>query len=198
MDYDFAGLQPTLIDAVARLRSAFERSGIQYALIGGLAVGSRSRPRSTKDVDILLAVPQIKLPGLLEDLITQGFTIDVRSVIEGFVQHHITMFEYRGVRIDWLKPAVAAYQHILDQASEALVFGQPVRVATAEGLIVLKLTASRPQDIADIAALLASNRGRLDLAWIEQEWCTLFELEDPRWQRFQEAVKEYYEHSSNS
>jgi hypothetical protein len=127
MDHDFAGIQPTLIDAVAKLRAAFERSAIQYALIGGLAVGS------------------------------------------------------------------AAYQHILDQASEALVFGQPVRVATAEGLIVLKLTASRPQDTADIAALLASNRGRLDLAWVEQEWCTLFELDDPRWQQFQKAIREYYE-----
>jgi hypothetical protein len=44
--------------------------------------------------------------------------------------------------------------------------------------------------------LLASNRGQLDLAWIEREWCTLFDTDDPRWQRFREAVGEYYERKS--
>jgi hypothetical protein len=196
MASDFAELSPTLIEAVARLRGAFERAGIQYALIGGIAVGSRARPRATRDVDVLLSIPQLKLPGLLDDLIDQGFTLDRRAVIVDFVQHHIAAFEYQGVRIDWLKPVVPIYQHILDRADDAPVFGDPIRVASAEGLILLKLTASRPQDIADIVAVLSANRGRLDLQWIEQEWCTLSDTADPRWQRFQEVVKEYYERQS--
>ena len=38
--------------------------------------------------------------------------------------------------------------------------GRPVRIATAEGLILLKLLASRPQDLVDIDALLAHLRQR--------------------------------------
>jgi hypothetical protein len=47
--------------------------------------------------------------------------------------------------------------------------------------------------VADIEALLAANQGRLDLAWVEQEWSTLFSPDDPRWQRFRQAVAEYYD-----
>lgn len=68
-----------------------------------------------------------------------------------------------------------------------------MRVASAEGLILLKLIASRSQDDADIASLLAANRGRLDLAWVETEWVKLFTIDDPRWQRYLAAVSEYYE-----
>jgi hypothetical protein len=193
MDANAGALSPTLIDAVARLRTAFEHARIQYALIGGLAVGLRARPRATKDVDILLAIPQIQLPGLLDDLVQRGFSLDQRNVIEGFVQHHITAFEYRGVRIDWLKPLVPAYQHVLDRAEATVVFDEPMQVAMAEGLILLKLMASRPQDVADIAALLAANRGQLDLSWIEQEWYTIFDTTDPRWLRYQEAIQEFYQ-----
>ena len=71
--------------------------------------------------------------------------------------------------------------------------GRPVRVATAEGLILLKLLASRSRDVTDIEALLATNQGRLDLAWVEQEWLTLFEADDPRWVRFRQAVAEHYD-----
>ncbi len=185
MASELGGLAPTLIEAVARLCATFDRAHIQYAIIGGIAVGTRSRPRATNDVDVLLSVPQLALPRLLKDLIAQGFTLDERKAIEEFVQHHITTFVFHGVRIDWLKPVVPMYQHVLDRAVDTPVFGNPLRVATAEGLILLKLTAARPQDVADIAALLSSNRGLLDLAWIEQEWCAAFDADDPRWQRFQ-------------
>jgi hypothetical protein len=185
-----------IIRALAELAAAFERRGVRYALIGGLAAGFRSRPRSTQDVDILLAVPQVQLPRLLADLSARGFSLDERSVIEGFVRHHMTAFEYQGVRIDWLKPVLPAYQHILDHAGVIEGFGRPVRVATAEGLIVLKLTAARPQDLVDINTLLTSNQGRLDLAWVEREWLTLFPADDPRWAQFRQAVAEYYDRSS--
>jgi hypothetical protein len=185
-----------LIEALAELTAAFERHGVHYALIGGLAAGFRSRPRGTQDVDILLAVPQLQLPGLLADLAARGFSLDERSAIEGFVRHHITAFEYHGVRIDWLKPVLPAYQHVLDRAGTVEGFGRPIRVATAEGLILLKLVASRDQDIADINALLAANCGRLDLAWVEQEWLTIFPADDRRWARFRQSVAKYYDRPS--
>ncbi len=182
-----------LIKALDALAEAFERHNVRYALIGGLAVGFRSRPRGTRDIDILLAVPQLQLPGLLADLAARGFSLDERAVIEGYVRHHMTAFDYQGARIDWLKPVLPAYQHILDRAGAVAGFGRPVRVASPEGLILLKLLAARPQDLVDIDGLLAANQGRLDLAWVKQEWLTLFPANDPRWQRFRQTVAEYYD-----
>jgi len=55
-----------LLQAVERLAETFHARKIPYTLIGGLAVMLRGRPRFTQDVDILLEVPQLTLPGLLD------------------------------------------------------------------------------------------------------------------------------------
>jgi hypothetical protein len=193
MAIDPSPYQPQLLAGLTELVAAFDRHGIRYALIGGLAISLRSRPRSTRDIDFLLTVPQMTLPRLLQDLTEHGFTLDEMSVITAFVRHHITAFEYKGVRVDWLKPVVPMYQHVLDTAAADDGFGRPVRVASSEGLILLKLMAGRPQDLVDIDSLLAANKGQIDLDWIEHEWLTLYATDDPRWQKFRQSVAEYYE-----
>lgn len=54
----------------------------------------------TQDIDILLEVPQIALPGLLTELADRGFTLYRDTVIRQFVQHHMTAFQFGVVRID--------------------------------------------------------------------------------------------------
>lgn len=186
-------LQPQLLEGLAKIVAAFERHGVRYALIGGLAVGFHSRPRSTRDIDFVLTVPQVTLPTLLADLTNDGFTLDESAVIADFVQHGMTAFHYQGVRIDWLKPLVPLYQQVLETGRATDGFGRPLQVASAEGLILLKLLAGRNRDWGDIDELLASNRGRLDLDWIEREWRTVSDTDDPIWQRFRQAVADIYE-----
>lgn len=72
-----------LITAVERLGEAFDARGIRYALLGGLATMLRGRPRFTQAVDVLLDVPQVALPGLLDDLLVRGFSLDPQTVIGG-------------------------------------------------------------------------------------------------------------------
>ncbi|MEI7683903.1 MAG: nucleotidyl transferase AbiEii/AbiGii toxin family protein, partial [Planctomycetota bacterium] len=81
--------------------AAFE---IQYALIGGLATSLRSQPRFTKDIDFLLKIPSLVLPGLLEDLLSRGFTFDLMTVVREWNQRQMVVMSYQGVRVDWLKP----------------------------------------------------------------------------------------------
>ena len=57
-------LASTLDDLVEVLA----RAGVAYAVIGGLATGYRARPRYTKDIDLLVDVPQVALPALLEQV----------------------------------------------------------------------------------------------------------------------------------
>lgn len=187
--------ESNLVSAITQAVEALESAGIKYALIGGLATGLRSRPRSTRDVDLLLSVPQIQLPGLLDNFRKRGFSFDNRTAIEQYLRQHLTFLDFHGSRVDWMKPMVPAYQHVLDTASCIDGFGTRIRTATAEGLVLLKLIAFRNLDIADIDAILAANQGQLDLAWIEQEWNTLFNTDDPRWQKFRQSLTEYYEPS---
>lgn len=164
-------LTDELVRAVEHLVEVFNARSIRYALVGGLGIAMRGRPRFTKDVDVLLEVPQIVLPGLLQDLAARGFNFDESTVIREFVREHMSAFSYGKVRIDWLKPVLPLYSRILADASE-LTWTQdhPVRVATAEGLILTKMVAFRLQDQADIVVLLAANRDMIDIDLIRSEW----------------------------
>ncbi len=183
-----AGASRELLDGALELAEALNSGRFNYSLIGGLAVGYRTQPRFTRDVDLLLHISQISLPPLLADLAHRGFQFDEAATIREWTQEHMTTLSYHGIRIDWLKPVLPVYQHILDRATTETWLTHPIRVATAEGLILLKLLAFRTQDQLDIENLVAAHRGRLDLDWIRSEWQTLSPLEDPRMQRFEALV----------
>jgi len=170
-----------LVVAVEILGEVFENRGVRYALLGGLATMLRGRPRFTQDVDVLLEVPQLALPGLLDELVDRGFSLDRETVIRQFVEQHMTAFRYGVVRIDWLKPVLPLYAHALAAATK-LPWGDKhaLRVLTPEGLIVTKLVAFRPQDQEDIRTLLAANADEIDAALIRREWASVSVGEEER------------------
>jgi hypothetical protein len=159
------------VQAVESLAEAFDARSIRYALIGGLAFVLRGRPRFTQDADFLLDVPQIVLPGLLEDLVQRGFALDPAIVVQQYVREYMTSFPFGRVRIDWLKPVLPLYSRVLVDATPLeWTQGHTVRVATAEGLILTKMVAFRPQDQVDIETLLTANRDTIDVQVIREEW----------------------------
>jgi hypothetical protein len=188
MAFETQGMPLHLVDAVRHLVTVLQNRQVSYALIGGLATGLRSRLRFTNDADFLLQVPQIVLPAILEELRSLGFSFDDRRVIQEWVTDHMTVLHFHEVRVDWLKPALPLYQHVLDHASTESWLDMPIRMASPEGLILTKLIAFRPQDQIDIESLVAANLDTLDVVWIAQEWSTVAELTDSRYLRFQEMV----------
>jgi hypothetical protein len=176
--------------ALDEATAAMDHYAVSYALIGGLAASFRSQPRFTKDIDFLVQVPQVVLPRLLEDLQGRGFDLEGLAVIAEWTQHHMVTLYYHGIRIDWLKPLIPAYLHILQRATEEAWLDRPIRIASAEGLILLKLLAYRTQDQVDIENLVAANSDKLDLDWITAEWQNLAGLDDPRMRRLLDLVSE--------
>jgi hypothetical protein len=92
-------LADELIRAVELLADNFAARSIRYALVGGLATLLRGLPRFTPDVDVLLEVPQLALPGLLDDLARVGFTFDTATVIREYVREHMTAFHFGSVAL---------------------------------------------------------------------------------------------------
>lgn len=174
--------------ALADVIDVLAATGTAYALIGGLATGFRSRPRYTQDIDLLIDIPLIQLPDLLERLRARHFEFDVLEVIAEIQRHHIAVLWRGDVRLDWLAPALPAYRHVLETAKAETGPAGPIRVATTEGLILMKLLAYRLQDQADIEALVAANRGTIDLEWIRREWETIFSINDARWRWLEQQV----------
>jgi len=63
-----------------------------------------------------------------------------------------------------------------------------VRVATAEGLILTKLVAFRPQDQVDIETLLTANRDEIDVDMIREEWSPFAATETERTEWLETAI----------
>ena len=178
---------------LSEMVTALRNHGVNYALIGGIAVTMRGRSRFTRDIDFLLDMPQLRLPALLDELAQRGFEFDLAATIAAWHQGLLTMTWRGRVRVDWMRPVVPGYQRILDLATEVDINHQPIRVATAEGLILLKLTAWRSNDQEDIRALLAKHAGQLDLEWIRREFAQLSAPSDPAIVGFEEMVREHYQ-----
>ena len=160
MAHESSPLNPDLLEGALKIAEVMDQHQVNYAVIGGLAAGYRTHPRATRDVDVLLSVSQVVLPRTLDELEKSGFEFDQLAVIREWLRDHMVVLSYRGIRIDWLDAIIPAYRHILDRSTEEMWLGRRVRVASAEGLILMKLLAARTQDWLDIENLVAAQRNR--------------------------------------
>lgn len=181
---------PALQQAFEALVSILNDRHVRYAIIGGLATLQHTRARTTDDVDALLAVPQTAMPGLFDALRDRGFSVDLARNIRELRDQGLTTLRFMDVLIDLMRPLIPAYAHVLDRAIKTRVLGQDVSIASAEGLIITKLIAMRPQDESDIRDLLAACAANLDLEFIRAEIESFTEPGDPRRSRFEEWARQ--------
>src|SRR5438128_2691914 len=125
-----------LLPVLDQLAQILNDRQVNYALIGGLGVALRGPIRATRDIDLLLQIPQLELPGILKALAQAGFGLDVTQAIAVWNRDHLLDFACGSIRVDWLKSVLPAFEHVLDRARWEQVGNRPVRVADAEGLLL--------------------------------------------------------------
>src|ERR1041385_7661445 len=92
--------------ALDRLSQILNERQVRYAVIGGVGVAMRGPIRPTRDIDVMLSVPQVQLPGLLDSLVQAGFTLDPLVAIHTWNRVHLLDFSFGPVRIDVLQPVL--------------------------------------------------------------------------------------------
>lgn len=129
--------------------SAYEATGVRFAVVGGLAAAAYGEPRMTRDVDFLVGDEGFVHTG---SLISFAFHFPLQS---------------HGVAIDTIAlPVDETRWEVLDaELSEAVLdtsTGRQIPVISARGLAFMKLLAMRPKDRHDIVSMLLARS--LDLA----------------------------------
>ncbi len=110
----------TLFDELARLK-------IRFVLVGGLAVRHYVAGRNTGDIDLVMALRDARRIGGLEIF---------------HVERDFAQATYAGIRVDLLLPANRLFALVARRyAREGQLLDRTVRVATPEGLILMKLFA---------------------------------------------------------
>ncbi len=163
----FAG-EGALQRSLHRLVERLTAEGIDYALLGGLALGQHGYPRLTQDIDLLLSPAGLKR--FRERLVGRGYRPAFEGAQKTFRDTEtavrievITAGEYPG---DGLPKPVAFPDP--SQPGVTVDFGG-VRVIALEKLIELKLASGqsaphRRRDLADVQDLIRARRLPLELA----------------------------------
>lgn len=140
------------------LGRALDSAGLEYALCGGLALAVYGAPRATRDIDLLVAPAQ--LDDVREVARSLGYTF---AALPMRLQGEITL--WRLTRLIGPYPLMLdllllpeGLTEVFDQRVRIPVEGGSLQVVTREGLIVLKTTAGRAQDLVDIQRLMELER----------------------------------------
>ena len=155
------------LDLIAELEAivdAFDRSGIEYALCGGLALGLHGYPRATMDIDLLLRAE--RLADAIEVGRTVGFDIPSRKMVRSGTPREIQ-------RISKLDPKTndlmsldlilvgTALEDVWAGRTAFDVQGRRMIVVSRDGLATMKRIAGRPQDLVDLAKLEGTTEDRV-------------------------------------
>ena len=143
-----------LFDELRGVLAALEAEGVEYALVGGLAVAVWGAPRATKDIDLLIRREDIGRAKAT--LRTRGFTLEALpfEFKDGSEVHRINKVDAAGdlMTVD-LMLVDRNVEGVWDSRIR-LPFGDgSVAVAGREALIGMKARAARPQDLMDIQNL---------------------------------------------
>lgn len=123
-----------------------DRAGIRYVLTGSVVSSLQGEPRSTHDIDIVVAIDRADIPSLLAAFPPPGFYVDeaaIREAIDtGGVFNVLNVVE--GDKVDfWLLTDEPFDQSRIARRIQETVFGFSIWVTSPEDTILAKLRWSR-------------------------------------------------------
>lgn len=141
--------------------------GVDYVVVGGVAVAAQGYGRATKDLDITYATDRANLEALGEVLIAakarlRGVPEDVPFVPDGHTLRRtqiLTLDTVDGGLDLLVDPSGAPSYDTMRARADIVEFEDMlVRVVALDDLLAMKRAAGRSQDLADIEALEIARR----------------------------------------
>ena len=172
-------MEPQFAPALSRVRSLLTRAArdaktpIHFALIGGLGVAAWGIVRATQDIDFLAdsepsPIGDVRIRDRIEISLKRQ-----RCDIEWRVGEHedpVPLLlrlklprSYGGLGADVLWAHKRWHREALRRSIDVKLARKPVPVLHPEDLILLKLEAGGPQDLADVSGLLDDPPAQLNL-----------------------------------
>jgi predicted nucleotidyltransferase len=161
-----------LIQSLKELCLFLEDQGIEYMLIGGLAVGIWGEPRATVDIDFLVAIGSDDFDTLKHKLIKSGrfvFMHDKPMVFGKITFLRATMKSNTDISVDFLFADDEFKNRALQRKETVKVKDFSVNISSPEDLILLKLLSGREQDRLDAEKIIKIQKENINMEYIK-EW----------------------------
>lgn len=150
--------------------AALDRADIRYVVVGGVAVVLHGHARMTVDLDLVVDLERDAARAAVDALLSLGLQprlpVDPHDFAETDTRQvwidtrNLQVFSFYDPtnpmrEVDLFAAYPMAFEDLVSDASRVHVGGVSVPVASLEHLISMKQAAARPQDLSDVAALLA-------------------------------------------
>ena len=150
------------------LLQALSTNGVDFVLVGGMAVQLHGYSRMTYDIDLVLSMTDANLTRFIDiakqfglapvipvpiDSLKNASLIDQWHREKGMLAFALREPAIAGSVIDVLVRPDVSYERLDADVVEGQLFGCTVKIASIEHLLEMKRIANRPKDLLDIRAL---------------------------------------------
>lgn len=162
-------------EILPRLAGILDAAAVPYMLTGSLASSLHGTPRSTQDIDVVIAPDEAGLERLLAAFPDDRYYVSrdsARSAFDRSSLFNVIDLE-SGWKIDFIfrKPREFSRAEF-SRRVQAEVLGVPIFVATPEDVILAKLEWAKrsgsERQVEDAAGIIRAQAGSLDSTYLEQ------------------------------
>lgn len=162
-------------DPLAVVVAKLDRVAIPYMLAGSFASTYHGFPRTTHDIDIVIAPTRDQLDRFVRELDPDRYYVSIEAVDEAWRRRgmfNVVVYE-SGWKVDLILCKERPFSRLeFQRRSRIELGGLAVWMATAEDTIVAKLEWAKAgeseRQIRDVAGILQASGDRLDRAYIER------------------------------
>jgi hypothetical protein len=181
----------TLEELLSRLVPALTRAQVPYMLTGSVASSAHGMPRSTRDLDIVIAPTHEQLLALMQQFPGDRYYVDEQQALHALAnrsQFNIIDFS-TGWKTDFIIAQDSEYgRSALSRRMLIDMAGTAIYVAAPEDVLIAKLQWAKrgesDRQLQDAAGIITTQGSKLDLSYIER-WVRELRL-DEEW----EAVRD--------
>jgi hypothetical protein len=170
-----------IVEAASEILDWLDAAGWRACVIGGLAVQRWGEPRLTQDVDLTVLVGMGDEARFVDSVLAR-FDARRPDARQFALTYRVLLVRAAvGVPLDMALGSTQFEVESVDRSSSwEIEPGEVIRTCSAEDLVVHKLIAARPRDLADVETIVARQFRRLDVERVRRILAAFAELkEDP-------------------
>lgn len=170
---------------IARVAAALDTAGLPYMFVGSMASTLHGPPRSTQDIDLVVALGRADVARLLAAFPEDRYYVSDEAARDAAVRRG--SFNIIDLESGWKADIMVRRDRAfslseLGRRIRAELLGVTTWVATAEDTILSKLEWSRlaggsTRQLDDVRGLIRTQSGRLDLVYLEH-WAAELGVQD--------------------
>ena len=159
-------------EVLRRITALLDHAGIPYMLTGSLASAHYGVPRSTLDIDVVIAANPEQLRKFVHSLPSDEYYADLEAGLQA--HHRQSMFNVIDLANGWKIDLIIRKSRLFSQERRQVVNVQGLRlvVASPEDVIIAKLEWSKlsesKRQVEDVAAILRARPESLDQIYLEK------------------------------